>query len=149
MYLSRNDDTSEETDGTSLKTGFMAVIVPDSNIKIFKGHIIKFDRVVTNIGNCFSKITGVFTAPEEGEYQFEASFITGSYGRNFTHINLMKNNQVICRAFGTYYAKHATSSLQAVLKLKKGDKVYLKNNSKKKVSYVWGNMNSMFSGHMV
>lgn len=122
----------------------MAVYVPYRKFHLGYHYVMKFTRVVTNIGNCFNKNTGKFTAPQDGEYQFSASFVTGY--RKKIHINLMKNNIIVCRGFGTDGVKHATGALSAVLSLKKGDTVYMKNNY---ASNIFGHYNSMFSGHMI
>ncbi|VDI59087.1 Hypothetical predicted protein [Mytilus galloprovincialis] len=47
------------------------------------GEIVKFDKVWTNVNNDYDPITGVYTSPEPGVYQFSCSVMTQNDKKNF------------------------------------------------------------------
>jgi hypothetical protein len=108
--------------------------------------IIKFDSVRTNIGGHYSPNTGVFTVPRQGLYMLSAT--VRSTGGKHLHCALWVNDVMYERAFGT---NHSTGSLNTVLQLKKGDRVYIKKDSKHSNSaeYMKGRYWSMFSGYLI
>ena len=108
--------------------------------------IIKFDSVRTNIGGHYSPNTGVFTVPRQGLYMLSATF-RSSGGKNL-HCALWVNDVMYERAFGI---NHSTGSLNTVLQLKKGDRVYIKKDSKHSNSaeHMLGRNWSMFSGYLI
>lgn len=106
--------------------------------------IVKFNTVLTNIRNGFNVKTGVFTAPENGVYELAANFISGN--TNWLELDLMKNNDLIVRGHAALDTSTA-GSLQAILRLKKGDTIYILHP---RSSGVLHGMNySMFSGHLI
>ena len=108
--------------------------------------IIKFDSVRTNIGGHYSPNTGVFTVPRPGLYMLSATVMSTS-GKHL-HCALLVNDVVSERLFGTNYS---TGSVNTVLKLKKGDRVYIKKDSKHSNSAegMLGRYWSMFTGYLI
>ena len=108
--------------------------------------IIKFDSVKTNIGGNYSPNTGVFTVPRPGLYMLSATVMSTS-GKNL-HCALWVNHVLYQRAFGKNYS---TGTLNTVLKLKKGDRVYIMKDSKYSNSgeHMLGSHFSMFSGYLI
>ena len=108
--------------------------------------IIKFDSVRTNIGGHYSPNTGIFTVPRPGLYMLSATI--RSAGGKHMHCALWVNDVMHERAFGT---GKTTGSLNAVLQLKKGDRVYIKKDSKYSNSseHLYGRHWSMFSGYLI
>ena len=108
--------------------------------------IIKFDSVRTNIGGHYSPNTGVFTVPRQGLYMLSAT--VRSSGGKHLHCALWVNDVMYERAFGTNYS---TGTLNTVLKLKKGDRVYIKKDSKHSDAseHMLGKYYSMFSGYLI
>ena len=108
--------------------------------------IIKFDSVRTNIGGHYSPNTGVFTVPRQGLYMLSAT--VRSTGGKHLHCALWVNDVMYEKAFGTNYS---TGTLNTVLQLKKGDRVYIKKDSKHSNSaeYMQGRYWSMFSGYLI
>ena len=108
--------------------------------------IFKFDSIKTNIGGHYSPKTGVFTVPRPGLYMLSATVMSTS-GKNL-HCAFLVNDVVSARLFGTNYS---TGSLNTVLQLKKGDRVYIKKSSKhsKPSEYLYGQHWSMFSGYLI
>jgi len=108
--------------------------------------IIKFDSVKTNVGGHYSPITGVFIVPRPGLYVFSAT--VRSTGGKHLHCALWVNHVMYEKAFGTNYS---TGSLNTVLQLKKGDRVYIKKDSKysRASEHMLGRHWSMFSGYLI
>jgi len=108
--------------------------------------IIKFDSVRTNIGGHYSPNTGVFTVPRPGLYMLSAT-VRSTKGRDL-HCALWVNDVMYEKAFGT---KYTTGSLNTVLQLKKGDRVYIKKDSKYSGAseHMLGRYWSMFSGYLI
>jgi hypothetical protein len=108
--------------------------------------IIKFDSVRTNVGGHYSPSRGVFTVPIPGIYMLSAT-VMSTHGKNL-HCALWVNDVMYERAFGTNYS---TGSLNTVLQLKKGDRVYIKKDSQssKPSEYMLGGHFSMFSGYLI
>jgi hypothetical protein len=108
--------------------------------------IIKFDSVRTNIGGHYSPNTGVFTVPRPGLYMLSAT--VRAAGDKHLHCALWVNDVMYERLFST---KYSTGSLNTVLQLKKGDRVYIKKDSKysNSAEHMLGIYYSMFSGYLI
>ena len=108
--------------------------------------IIKFELVRTNIGGHYSPNIGVFTVPRPGLYLLSAT-VRSTRGKHI-HCALWVNDVMYERAFGTNYS---TGTLNTLLQLKKGDKVYIKKDSKFSNSgeHMRGGYMSMFSGYLI
>jgi hypothetical protein len=108
--------------------------------------IIKFDSVKTNVGGHYSPNTGVFTVPRAGLYMLSAT-VRSTIGK-YLHCAFLVNDVVSGRLFGKNYS---TGSLNTVLQLTKGDRVYIKKDSKhsKSSEYMLGGHYSMFSGYLI
>lgn len=83
------------------------------------GSTIVFDRVLNNIGNAFSPITGAFTAPRDGVYVFFTHIMGGPRAME---IYLKKNISGVMWLYssGSVYGRDAN---MVVLSLTKGDKI--------------------------
>ena len=108
--------------------------------------IIKFNSVRTNIGGHYSPNTGVFTVPRPGLYMLSAT-VRSTKGTHL-HCALWVNDVMYERAFGTNYS---TGSLNTVLQLKKGDRLYIKKDPKysNASEHMTGRHWSMFSGYLI
>uniref|UniRef100_A0A668T5J6 C1q domain-containing protein n=1 Tax=Oreochromis aureus TaxID=47969 RepID=A0A668T5J6_OREAU len=96
--------------------------------------IIDYKKVITNFGNAYSPVTGVFTAPVAGVYYFTI-FYHG--GRSYSHyLRIFKNNEMT-----VITSDHKTESDGAdnggnavFLQLEQGDQVYVSMAAN---TYVW------------
>ncbi|XP_036450693.1 uncharacterized protein LOC118824556 [Colossoma macropomum] len=109
--------------------------------------ILVFRKEITNIGNAYSPITGVFTAPLRGVYYFRFSLFNLNNSNMMSAI-LFKNEEFILfvseRPEGSYeYVSNAVSLL-----LEKGDLVYIKLASDRQV-YDDSNNHCIFSGFLL
>ncbi|XP_052101192.1 complement C1q-like protein 3 [Mytilus californianus] len=105
--------------------------------------IIKFDSVKTNVGGHYSPSTGIFTTPRNGLYMISATM--RSDGSKHLHCELWVNDAMKEKLFGTNYS---TGTINAVLQLKTGDKVFIKKDQHSGETIVGGDW-SMFSGYFI
>ena len=60
------------------------------------GHIVIFDNVITNIGHAYSRSTGVFRAPVDGNYMFNMiASNQPSAGNHCLHLLMRRNGNAI------------------------------------------------------
>ncbi|CAC5425872.1 unnamed protein product [Mytilus coruscus] len=131
---------------------------PDENFSAFAasltasktlgaGEIVKFNRVWTNTDNDYNPSTGIYTAPKPGVYHFSCS-VMSQYDKTL-RVFLCKNNIRIVAVF-TGYSDTNMATLNMVLELKKGDKVYIKQVGPQKYIYSEPQSNyNMFSGYLI
>jgi len=110
------------------------------------GQSVRFDKVVTNIGNSYDPHTGTFRAPVAGVYVFSTTVLTN--GHDTSHYGFALNGQVITVLF----VHGAESSFDAdsqtiILQLKPGDDVSIQHTESDK-SLV-GSNHSVFSGFLL
>jgi hypothetical protein len=96
-----------------------------------------------NIGGHYSPNTGVFTVPKPGLYMLSAT--VRSAGGKQLHCALWVNDVMHVGLFGTNYS---TGSLNTVLQLKKGQRVYIKKDPRSG-ELMLGRHRSMFSGYLI
>ena len=87
--------------------------------------IIKFDKIITNVGGGYiddvdNTDCGKFIAPGNGTYQFNANLFNGNKAIG-ADLRVNGRNGIIAAS----NAGSGTASLNAILDLKQGDKVYL------------------------
>ncbi|KAI4881185.1 hypothetical protein NFI96_026235 [Prochilodus magdalenae] len=83
-----------------------------------------FRQQIMNVGNAFSPVTGVFTAPVRGVYYFRFS-VLGASTSYWTGVNLVKNHERILVAVESPTGNHQYATGGATLLLEKGDVVYV------------------------
>ena len=85
----------------------------------------KFEDVKVNRGQGYDPSTGVFTAPRKGLYHISC-LILGGRG-NYVHYQLNKNGARYTLGFAAN-AVHSSSTISALVEMKKGDRVFIKHN---------------------
>lgn len=86
---------------------------------------MKYEVERLNLGNAMNIDTGIFTVPKTGIYHFTFSFVKHAYASG-THVSLQPNREHVGNAHATFQRDdQCTSSLQATLQLKVGDKIKL------------------------
>ncbi|XP_061167444.1 heavy metal-binding protein HIP-like, partial [Saccostrea echinata] len=85
-----------------------------------------FDRVTLNEGKCYDKKTGVFTAPEEGVFTFSWTMMSKA-GKYFVS-EIVHDGKLIAynHSDGRGLTGYVTSSNTANIKMKKGQKVWIR-----------------------
>lgn len=104
---------------------------------------IKYERVLTNIGNRYDKWSGHFTAPLQGLHVFCCKVMAVN-GHNIT-VLLDKNGQEIMVA-NTSNSAWETGEISALLVLNKVDRVWIRFYAYGR--YIKGNYN-IFSGYLI
>ncbi|XP_076107066.1 heavy metal-binding protein HIP-like [Mytilus galloprovincialis] len=115
-----------------------------SSITLQPNEVLQFDKVWLNMGNVYDPTTDVFMVPRNGLY-FVSSTVMASRGLHL-HCHLWKNNQSDVGIFGTDYS---TGTLNTVMALKKGDRIYAKHDRNKDGEQIYGNHWSMFSAYLI
>ncbi|KAL3837504.1 hypothetical protein ACJMK2_022856 [Sinanodonta woodiana] len=104
-----------------------------------------FDKVVTNVGDTYSKQTGRFTAPYNGTYQF--TVVVAAQGHQKAAADLMKSGKLVFTVWAESIPNWATSTNTAILELIQGDEVWLM--LQKRACFIHGYMYSTFSGYLL
>ena len=104
-----------------------------------------FDKVWTNVGNSYNPNTGKFTASKSGLYQISGT-VMSSAGKSLA-VYLFKNDkQTVSLHTGSGYD---TGTVNIVLKLQKGETVYMKNHNATHTIYSDSNVYCVFSGFLI
>ncbi|CAC5382910.1 unnamed protein product [Mytilus coruscus] len=125
------------------KPAFLATL--SKSVNLGANHVVKFDAIKTNIGDGYDASSGVFTVPRKGTYIFAVNFITSNKDE-WLELDLIKNNKMVVRGHAAF-DKYTSGSLQAILELKKGDRIYIKHP--RSSGLLHGDNYTMFSGHYI
>ncbi|KAI4881182.1 hypothetical protein NFI96_026239 [Prochilodus magdalenae] len=106
-----------------------------------------FRKQITNVGNAYNVITGVFTAPVKGVYYFRFNLLGNSH-KYWTRVRLFKNHEKVIESSTHPTRSHQHAVGGVILELKKGDHVYLKLLTGCEI-YDDGNNHSTFSGFLI
>ena len=91
---------------------------------------LTLNHAVTNIGNAYDTQTGIFTVPIDGLYDFQATIMNNVDIAVTAYVGLYVDNDMMAK--GVSDSRHGCwdqSTIRAVVYVKKGQKVYLKNVS--------------------
>ncbi|XP_036414828.1 complement C1q-like protein 4 [Colossoma macropomum] len=107
-----------------------------------------FDNIITNIGNAYNPVTGAFTAPVRGVYQFDLHIHGEGSDSTPTAVDLLKNSMFIIVAHGHQPDHRVSTSNGVLLLLEVGDIITLKMPSRRSV---YGDVYRVttFSGHLL
>ncbi|XP_052678040.1 complement C1q tumor necrosis factor-related protein 3-like [Crassostrea angulata] len=86
-------------------------------------HTIIYDNEVTNIGNGYNRLSGIFTAPVDGVYVFSWTIFMGHPGEYKT-IELMLNSRRVGASYVYDLNAYSSVSGTAVLSMQKNDIVF-------------------------
>lgn len=86
---------------------------------------IVFDHVITNVGNAYNSFTGDFRAPVSGTYVFSLTLM--SLGAETVHCKMEQNGIGVANIYVYTDTADATSSMTAVLELKQGEDLVIRN----------------------
>nr|XP_022294892.1 complement C1q-like protein 4 [Crassostrea virginica] len=126
LELFRINQTQSKCD-VSTRIGFTAGVTSSSSS--WSSGTLIFPNVITNVGNGYNPIDGVFTAPRAGVYVFFVN--VQSYSNNAIYVDIVLNGATKVRAMvdqGSQEYNDAGPNL-AVLSLQTGDRVWVKHHS--------------------
>ncbi|XP_065939420.1 heavy metal-binding protein HIP-like [Magallana gigas] len=87
-----------------------------------------FDKVSLNEGNAYDKTSGIFTAPLDGIYSFTWTTLTKSGQVFLTEIVLNGHRVALNHTDGRGHDGNPMSTSHANIKMKKGDKVWIRTH---------------------
>ncbi|CAC5394549.1 C1QL [Mytilus coruscus] len=128
------------------KVAFMAKNAgPLQNIPA--NYIVVYDTAITNLGNGYDTSTGIFTAPSNGVYIF--SWTCLSHAGYIFPTYLAVNGNLIARnhAGSRNVQDHISGSQNAVIEIKKYDKVSVRIQNGHTGQYMYGQGWSTFIGY--
>ncbi|XP_056015752.1 uncharacterized protein LOC125673559 [Ostrea edulis] len=93
-----------------------------------KDHTIKFDSIVTNIGNHYNSHTGTFTAPQHGVYVFTWNLYCNTGGYIFSQVVVNSNavGTMLTTAEGATDIRTTTGNV--VVEVNQGDVVFVRTH---------------------
>ena len=110
---------------------------------------VVYDHVTANVGSGFDTKTGVFTAPQEGDYMFTWNAMTKGRG-SYCHLYLYRNGiSTIFSAFADMNGRTTGSdrgSNSAILALMAGDRVWIQTGT---CHYLYSQRYTSFSGFKI
>ncbi|XP_067826795.1 complement C1q subcomponent subunit A-like [Heptranchias perlo] len=114
------------------------------------GKPVTFDKHITNEGNCFETRSGIFHSCKNGWYYFTYNIVS----EGNLCINIMKNTRKevgFCDSGGSRnnWYKYQMNSGGTVLRLKKGDTVWLQTTEGNNNIFGSEDLNSVFSGFLL
>jgi hypothetical protein len=107
--------------------------------------ILKFEEVLLNKGNGYNPKTGIFTAPTNGIYSFEWTFIT-KRGSTVYIEAAVNDARMATTCVKEEASVHTSASGHLLYELKAGDKVWLRTFSVS-AGYIHADKYTFFSGH--
>ena len=108
--------------------------------------VVKFEDVTVNRGQGYNPSTGVFTAPWNGLYHISCSI--RAYSTSSVHYQLNKNGAA--HTYGhSNSGGYISSTINAIVEMKKGDRVFIKHWNRSSTQKITGNHHSTFSGYFM
>ncbi|CAG5122750.1 unnamed protein product [Candidula unifasciata] len=86
--------------------------------------VVKYSHIYTNHGGAYSKAAGIFRVPRNGMYVFNLHGKTQS-GKEL-HLDLYHNDKYLISAFTRDSSQSQSGANSVVLRLIKGDEIYVK-----------------------
>jgi hypothetical protein len=111
--------------------------------------ILIFEKTFTNEGTGYDTSTGIFTAPVGGLYQFVIH--TCAWQNKYAYLGLVLEGNVIAADANYGDASYGCNTFGAIVRVKSGEKVWVKSTSSGSVHQLHQNQYRMntFSGVLV
>lgn len=144
MTATFNIQTFFFLDQHSQRPGFYVTL--SSHTILHQTQRIEFDQIITDVTNSYNKITGVFTAPNDGLYHYSFTMFSLG-GTNDLHAEIMQNHQVIGKNYG--YSDGVSATINVVISCTKGDSMYVRHMAGKRTQTIFGERYPAFSGFLI
>ncbi|BFZ00973.1 hypothetical protein BsWGS_04012 [Bradybaena similaris] len=92
--------------------------------KVNANQVVKYNNVITNIGNAYNSYTGVFTAPVDGVYGFHMHVLTQSGAEAW--LDLFHNEEYIVSTYANEPGGYDAAGNSVMLTLNVGDRIQVK-----------------------
>jgi len=113
-------------------------------VSLGEEEIIRYDNVLTNIGNAYHSGTGIFTVKTSGLYSLTASMMGDS--SNYIHLLLVLNSNELVRLYTAGEKKYELASQTINVLLSKNDKVWVQRKKGSGSKIYGGERFNVFSG---
>ena len=126
-----------------LQPAFFAFLKQDPFTLRGINDVVKFEDVTVNRGHGYNPSTGVFTAPRKGLYHISCSIM--AKGTRDVHYQLNQNDAAHTYGYSNK-GGHMSSTINAIVEMKKGDRVFIKHRYTTSSQKISGIHQSTFSG---
>ena len=110
--------------GTRQRTAFTACYTKKEHLG--EHQIVRYDHVITNVGNGYSSSDGHFTAAVDGVYTFSLTGMAETTSAGV--LNIMKNGEFVVKSYSNK-GEYDSSSVTIHLQLNSSDAVWVENGS--------------------
>ncbi|KAL3882721.1 hypothetical protein ACJMK2_029033 [Sinanodonta woodiana] len=133
--------TRRAVQGNSIGQFAFCATFAELNVQIRANEIIRFNTVLHNVGNGYSKETGFFTCPLSGTYFFSVSLMTSL--EYTTYVHLVVNGQVKGNSYAHLWDQ---GSISCIVRCEAGQNVWI---SVYEGTLLYGNYYTSFSGFLL
>ena len=120
-----------------------------NSVQATAGGTIVLNHATTNVGNAYDTLTGVFTVPVSGLYDFQASIMSARVGAR-QHVRaaiFVDNSRVALAISDTDHGFWNQATMKSIVYLQAGQRVYLKNTES--VAHDFMEPYTTFSGYLI
>lgn len=100
---------------------FTAIL--SKGISIGSKQVIRYDKIITNVGKAYTPLTGIFLVPLSGIYTLSVSMM--GHHQNGIHLQLVRNGNELVRLWTGGVNSHELASQTINVKLTRGDRVWV------------------------
>lgn len=130
---------------------FSAIKQDEDYVPITEGQSIHgFQRYLTNYGKSFDLMSGTFTAPRGGVFEFSATLLSAPYNSPYNNIMAIEKNHDTDIKFRTTYGGDRDQNIASfswITELEKGDTIRLRVS--KGFFYCGTSYNCVFTGKFI
>ena len=100
-------------------------------IQTAAGGTLVLNHAVTNVGNAYNTLSGIFTAPVPGLYHFLATFLSYHFGSNqYAYAAIYVDGARMAKGMSdTRHGYADQTTISTIVHLTAGQQVYVKNDS--------------------
>jgi hypothetical protein len=126
---------------------FTAIL--SKSISLGSNEIIKYDKVITNVGKAYTPSTGIFLVPLSGIYTVSVSMMGDP--TNKIHLQLERNGSELLRLYTGGTGSYELASQTINVELTRGDRVWVqrwKNTGQKLYGTCYNVFSAAFLNHI-